>query len=301
MKNKKNTLFALGLFAVSCSLSAQAGFVLFGGSGFEPTAEQKAVRPISAPYFHEDAFVTSDLRAWYVRHDFDADTDAVLNKGSATVMALQIRVALTESLQLVAYKDGYTRFNDAGALDDNDGWNDIGAGLKWAFIQDWANQFHMAAGLGYEFSVGDDHVLQDTAEWRLWLSANKGFDRLHLGATANLILSEDDDAGLLGNSDLFTLHLHADYYLTEWFSPVVELNAYFAQDESPAALAAINFSGLDAGSLPGGKDNDSYTIAFGGEFRVLEDLGLRLAYETELNDADSLFGDRWTLSAVYEF
>lgn len=298
MNNAINTLVSLGLLALGASLNAQGGFVLFGDAGVELAPEQKAVRPISAPYFHEDSFVTTDLRAWFVDHDFDSDTSAVLNRGSATVMALQVRVALTDSLQLVAYKDGYTEFDDAGALDDNSGWNDIGAGLKWAFIQDWENQFHMAAGVGYEFSFGEQDVLQDTDELRLWLSANKGFDKLHLGATVNFILSEDDQDGLLGNSDMITVHLHADYYLTEWFSPVVEINGYLAQDDAPAP---VDFSGVDAGSLPGGENNDTYTIAVGGEIRLLAGLGLRLAYETELNGNDSLFGDRWTMSAVYEF
>jgi len=301
MNSKIQTLASLGLLALGYTLNAQGGFVLFGDTDVDIAAEQKAVRPISAPYFHEDSFVTTDVRAWYVAHDFDSDTKAITNNGSVSVMALQVRVALTESLQFVAYKDGYTEFDDAGALDDNSGWNDIGAGIKWAFIQDWENQFHMAAGIGYEFSFGDSDVLQDSDELRLWLSANKGFDKLHLGATVNAILSEDDSDSLLGNSDMITLHLHADYYLTEWFSPVLEINGYLAQDEAPAALSAIDFSGVDAGSLPGGEENDTYTVALGGEIRVIDGLGLRVAYETELNDNDSLFGERWTVSAVYEF
>lgn len=296
MNNKLPTLLAVGVFAAGSSIFAQGGFVLFGDTspGLDP--EQRFVRPISAPYFHEDAFVTTDLRAWYVQHDFDSDTAAVLNNGSAMVAALQVRVALTEQLQLVAYKDGYTEFDDAGALGNNSGTNDLAAGLKWALVQDWESQFHLAAGIGYEFSLGDEDVLQDSDELRLWLSANKGFDRMHFGATLNFLKAMDSDDSLLGNADMITVHLHADYYLTEWFSPVVELNGYLAQD-----TGAVPFSGVDAGSLPGGEENDTYTIVIGGELRVVDDLGLRVAYETELNDSDSLFGDRWTLSAVYEF
>lgn len=264
----------------------------------EIAPEQKAVRPISAPYFHEDSFVTTELRAWYVQHDFDSDTKGVLDKGSAMVLALQIRVALTDSLQFVAYKDGYTEFDDAGALRNNSGYNDIGAGLKWAFIQDWKNEFHMAAGLGYEFGIGDEEVLQDSDELRLWLSANLGFGNLHIGSTVNYMFANNSSDSLLGNSDMITGHIHVDYCLTEWFSPVVEFNAYWAQSNTAAPL---DFSGVDAGSLPGGNDNDTYTYAIGGELRLIDDLGLRVAYEAELNDETSLFGDRWTLSAVYEF
>ena len=292
MNSKKNTLLSLGLLALGSTLSAQGGFVLFGDSNVEIAPEQKAVRPISAPYFHEDSFVTTDVRAWYLEHNFDSDTIG----GDVMVAALQVRVALTDSLQFVAYKDGYTEFDGAGPLADSNGWNDIGAGIKWAFLQDWENQVHMAVGIGYEFGFGDDEVLQDTDELRLWLSWNKGFEKLHLGATANLILSEDDNENTFGNSDMITLHLHADYYLTEWFSPVVELNGYLAQDSG-----LLPFSGVDAVSLGGGEENDTYTYAIGGEVRLLDGLGLRIAYEDELTDNVSLFGDRWTLSAVYEF
>ena len=263
----------------------------------EIAPEEKSVRPLTGPYFHEDAFVTTDVRAWYLVHHFDSETVGVLNNGDVTVAALQVRVALTDSLQFVAYKDGYTSFDDAGALGDNDGFNNIGAGLKWAFIQDWDKQFHMAAGIGYEFGLGDDDALQETNELRLWISGNKGFGKLHLGATANLIIAEDDNDGQLCNGDMITVHLHADYYLTSWLSPVVEINGYLAQDPGGRGV-----SGVDAGSLAGGEENDTWTIAVGAEVRPLgEDMGIRVAYEEELNDNVSLFGHRWTLSAVYEF
>jgi hypothetical protein len=294
MKNKKLPLYSLGLVLLGLSANAQGGFVLFGESGEAPAPEDKFVRPLTGPYFHEDSFVTTDLRAWYAKHHFYGDTIG----GDVTVMALQARLALTESLQLVAYKDGYTEFDDALILGDSDGFNDIGAGLKWAFLQDWENRFHMAAGVGYEFGWGEEDVLQDTDELRLWLSANKGFGKLHLGATVNYIDATDDDEGAFnGNSDMVTAHLHADYYLAEWISPVVEVNGYFAQDDD-----GPGFSGVDAGSLPGGDGEDTITGALGFELRPLgPEFGLRAAYETELTDNVSLFGHRWTLSAVYEF
>jgi len=293
MNNRKLYILSLGLVLSGFSLNAQGGFVLFGESGDAPAAEEKFVRPLTGPYFHEDSFVTTDVRAWYVDHQFYGDTIG----GDATVMALQVRVALTESLQLVAYKDGYTEFDNAAVLGDNNGFNDIGAGLKWAFLQDWENQFHMAAGIGYEIGWGDDEVLQDTDEIRLWLSANKGFGKLHLGGVVNYIITEDDNDGLAGNSDMITVHFHADYYLAEWISPVIEINGYFAQDDT-----GFPFSGVDAVSLGGGDDEDTWTGALGLELRPFgPELGLRAAYETELSDSISLFGHRWTLSAVYEF
>ena len=301
MNYTKLSLLSLGLVATgSLATAAAEGFVLFGDNVAKPAAEEKAVRPISAPYFHEDSFITTDLRAWYISHEISDGTVG----GDVTVAALQVRLALTESLQFVAYKDGYTSFDDDTAvLGDNDGWNDIGAGIKWAFIQDWETQFHMAAGIGYEFGWGDDEVLQETDELRLWLSANKGFDKLHLGATVNYIYAMDDSEGVLNNSDFVSVHLHADYFLTDWLSPVVEVNGYFVTSEGPAGpLGELPFNGVDAFSVAGGDKDDTITGVLGFELRPFgEDLGLRAAYETQLNDDTSLFGYRWTFSAVYEF
>ena len=163
----------LSLFAVATpGFGSNDGFVLYGSK--EKTgalAEHKFVAPVTSPYFHEDSFVTTDLRAWYAYHKFDGDS--LINGGDAQVVALQVRLAITDQLQFVAYKDGYVDF-DSGLVDSH-GWNDLAAGLKWGFIQDWKNQFHMAAGVGYEMPVGDDDVFQNDEELRLWLSANKGF------------------------------------------------------------------------------------------------------------------------------
>lgn len=263
MNKNKLSLISLGLALLGATLNAQGGYTLFGEGGESLKPEQKTVRPLTGPYFHEDSFVTTDIRAWYLNHDFGNDTIG----GDVTVMAVQARLALTESFQFVAYKDGYTEFDGAAVLGDNDGMNDIGAGIKWAFLQDWENEFHMAAGVGYEFGFGDDEVLQDTDEIRLWLSANKSFGALHLGATLNYIIAEDENDGALGNSDLITVHLHADYFLTEWFSPVLEINGYLAQDDG------VPFSGVDAVSIGGGDGEDTWTGAIGFELRPFEAWG----------------------------
>lgn len=294
-------VFALAAFAtltLAPMASAQhAKFVLFGESdpaGLALPAERKAVHPVTSPYYHEDSFITTDARAWFLYHDFP--NDSVIGGGNAKVYALQLRLALTEQLQLVAYKDGYTVL-DSGAVSD-DGWNDIAAGLKWNFHQDWENDFHAAVGLGYQFSAGDDEALQGDSELRLWGSINKGFDKLHLGGTLNLLVPTDSEDAL-GDSTRLFWHLHADYYVCEWFSPVIELNGYHTIDEGDNT--PLPFSGIDVGSLGGGGDEDVVAIGLGAELRPTDFLALRAAWETALTDNDDLFGNRLTLSAVVSY
>jgi hypothetical protein len=288
------------LFSITTLVFAsETTFVLFGKNMPRSAPENTFVSPISAPYFHEDAMVTTDVRAWHVSHAFDADTISGATQDVA-ITALQLRLALTPRLQFVAYKDGYTSFEGPlPGAEEREGWNDLAAGLKWAFFQDPDQQLYAAVGVGYEIGIGEKDVLQDTEDYRIWASINKGMGRLHLGANINHLLAEDRNDGLLGSADMVTVHLHADYFFHPMISPVVEVNAYFVTN---AGEPGLPFSGVDAGSLGGGEDEDTYTGAFGLELRPAgPDLGLRVAYETELSDNVTLFGDRWTFSAIYRF
>jgi hypothetical protein len=283
------------LCVISLCLSAHATYVLVGESIETMALSDKTVRPLTSPYYHEDSFITSDLRAWYLNHDLDT------LGGDVTVAALQIRLAITGNLQLVAYKDGYTRFS-GGALNGNDGFNDIALGLKYAFVQDWENQFHLAGGLGYEFNWGEEEALQNTDQMRVWLSANKAYGRLHLGGTVNYLMTANQNQGVLDASDQLTAHFHSDYYLNEWLSPVFEINGYIVTNDAGTGLPS-GASGIDAVSLGSGENNDVWTAALGAEVRPPHwgGVSLRGAYEREISDNPSIFDSRWTFSAVYAF
>ncbi len=294
---RARTALAFLLATASVASGQHARTVLFGDgdpAGLALPNERRAVHPISAPYYHEDAFITTDLRAWFVQHEFPSNS--LINDGDASVVALQVRAALTETLQFVAYKDGYADF-DTGLVDES-GLMDVAAGLKWAFLQDWQADLHAAAGLGYEFGVGDDDVLQDDEELRLWASVNKGFEELHLGLNVNALFAlGSEDA--LGDSDRLSWHAHGDYYALDWLSPVLELNGYRTLSEGDNT--PLPFSGVDVANLGGGEGEDVITAALGGELRPAEGLGLRAAYEFPLTDEEDLFGYRWTVSATLGF
>lgn len=285
---------ALIALAPSAAWAQHAEFVLLGNPNPQAArapASHRFVHPATAPYHHEDSFVTTDVRLWAAYHDFPRSSP--IAGGNAKVVAAQVRLALTDQLQLVAYKDGWTDM-DSGLIDD-EGWNDIAAGLKWNFLQDWDNQLHAAVGVGYEIASGDDEILHDDDEWRLWLSVNKGFDRLHLGGTVNFFLADDHNQGA-GNSDRLSWHVHADYYVCEWFSPLVELNGYHVLDRG---FEAVPFSGADVLNLGGG--DDLVTLGLGGEFRPMSRLAVRAAYELPLTKEEDIFGYRWTFSLIWSF
>lgn len=186
------------------------------------------------------------------------------------VYAAQVRVALTDKLQLVAYKDGYVDF-DSGLVQET-GWNDVAAGLKYAFLQDWENNMHAAVGLGYEFAIGSPGVFQNDDDIRAWVSFDKGFGPFHVGAlnASYLLAMKDDDAAPLGGSDTLNWHIHADYYVNQYFSPVIELNGYHVMNRGDEV---VPFSGIDVANFGGG--GDVISAGIGAEIRPMENLGVR--------------------------
>ncbi|MGF1634494.1 MAG: hypothetical protein ACFCVE_11640 [Phycisphaerae bacterium] len=289
------------LAAIEAPAPNHARVVLFG----EPDAAYDAaparhrfVPPITAPYFAEDPFITSDIRPWVIYHKFtDEPFPSGLGGGDVLVGAVQLRLALTDRLQFVAYKDGYADFD--GPLVDETGYFDVGAGIKWNFLRNVEEQLHVSAGVGIELAVGDDEVLQDDEAYRFFLAGAKGFDNLHLGATLNYIYAPDKNEFPFGNSDKLTWHLHADYYVNRFFSPVVEVNGYHKIN---AGDGVADINGLDVVNLGGdGKDFEA-SMGVGFSLSPAENISIRAAYEFPLTGSDEgLFDYRVSASAVFAF
>ncbi len=301
--NRTITALAIAVAAgVAASAQAQhANFVLFGKPNPDAAAapaENTFVHPLTSPYHHENSFVTTDVRAWFAYHSFP---DSVLGGGDATTAAVQVRVAITDRLQLVAYKDGYMWINTQGL--DEAGWVDVAAGLKYAIVQDYAENFHWAVGAGYELPWGDPSALQNDDEWRVWTSVDKGWGAFHLGGTLNVFIADEKDTEF-GNSNRISWHLHADYRVNDWFSPVLELNGFHIVE---AGTSPLPFHGVDVFNLGTGAGDAVITMAPGVEFRPNlgfnkpGDLGLRAAFEFPLTSEEDVYGYRFTFSAVYSF
>lgn len=130
------------------------------------------------------------------------------------------------------------------------------------------------------------------------VSVDKGFDRLHLGCTFNYFWATGEEDAF-GDSDRLSWHVHADYFVTDWFSPVIEFNGYHTTDSS--STAPVGFTGVDVANLGGGQDEDVITMGVGAAFNIWDNVDIRAAYEFPLTNDLDLFGDRITLSLVYSF
>jgi hypothetical protein len=117
------------------------------------------VAPLSMPYVFEEPFVTTGLSGWYIYNEFPEK--GLTGGGSATVYALQLRMALTDRIALIATQDGYMQLRpDLSLLDDKSGgWENLMAGVKVALVDLPEQRFILSPSLRFQTAQGSEDVL----------------------------------------------------------------------------------------------------------------------------------------------
>lgn len=268
--------------------TSQTG-LLTGLRGFEHFHE-----PVGQPLYFETPFNDTGVRALYLRHNFSKSS--ALQGGNVTVYALQARAALTERLAFIATKDGYSEI-ETGAFGNDEGWNDIAAGLKYVAIADRADDFVVTPGVRYMLSNGRKlygAINGTTKELSPFVSVAKGLGRLH--TIGNVTLRAPTDSGK-GNT-VGQWDLHIDYDLNPdsqaVFAPVAELHGLHYLSDGNVGLPIGGGDYTNLGSQP-----NAHFVAWasvGFRFEMLTKYEVGIVYEFALTDADKdIWKDRVTI------
>jgi hypothetical protein len=235
--------------------------------------------------------------------------------GDFQVYALQFEYALNERLSIVATKDGYVDFNPGtpALWSDESGFANIGAGLKYAFIYDPANEFVLSGSAVFEFPTGNHDVFQGEGDGvvNLILSGLKLFGPAQLAGGAGVQLPLDSQQSTLG-----FVSGHFSYEVCRWFIPMVEVNWHhvldtgdgrpnFSRQAGGLVPTIATFEGSDLlnfGAINASQNRDLLTAAIGFRARLSDSVDVGLAYELPLTDEeDSVMEDRFTLDLVWTF
>lgn len=271
---------------------------LTGMQGFDDFAQ-----PLGDPLYFENPFVETNLRLIYLWHDFAPHSQ--LAGGDLHVVAAQVRVALTDRLALIATKDGYS-WLDAGILPEDEGWNDIGIGLKYAFWVDPAAQAVATAGLRWEWHNGTEGVLQggDSGDHELspFISFAKGWDRLHFISALNGRFPVNRHDG----NQIVSWDVHFDYEVAPetlpGLFPLMEIHAlhYISNGERyPLAVGGLDYTNLGSHDVAG-------TSVFWGDlgfrWKLTPNWQVGAAYGFPIsNPGDDIFNQRVTVDMIFSF
>lgn len=265
---------------------------LWGLRGFEHFHE-----PISNPLYFESPLINTQLKFLYLYHEFP-DGNA-LDGGNLDTVALQIRVALTERLAFIATKDGYTWFDPGLYEDEEEGFNDLAVGLKYAFIADQELDLVATAGFRYEWRVGAQRVFMgDNDEISPFVSVAKGWGKFHTMANIGIRIPFDDDRA----NTVFNWSIHADYEILPGFAPVVEINGLHYLDDAertPLDIGGADYANLGSTDVSG---DALVTLGVGASFKLTPNFSLGATYEFPLTDPDDdIFEQRVTFAATFTF
>jgi hypothetical protein len=301
-----------------CIATCLTAFMVAGSSAWaaDDGPFDKYIRPLSNPVYNMDPRNETTVRVIHLRQSLPSHIKTTAGRvklgGDMYVTALQLTYAFNERFSIVAEKTGYIDFNPNNTLEDETGWADYGAGVKYAFIYDEENKFILSSRVLLELTQGSGNVYQGNGEGNITPSLHffKGFDKLQLVGGAGITIPFDRDE----ESTIFFDSWHASYAVTPWFFPLIEINHFYVIDDASAdglVPGIVTFEGGDLinfGASNGKRDRNIVTMAIGSRFRVLDNYGfinnmdIGLAYEIPLTDKNSnLMDDRWTFDVVFYF
>ena len=305
----KNLLLSSSLFG-GLALSAFAGApaVITAPA---PDAFANAITPISNPTLAGLALPRTNIHAIYMNQQMPDNINitggSVPLGGDINVVAVQLEYAFTNRLSLIATKDGYVDFNPDTTLPESNGFANIAAGLKYAFIYDEASQFVLSGSAVIEAPTGNSDVFQGEGKGaaNLIVSALKLHNSWQFSGAAGLQLPFDSDA----SSTSSFISAHASYRVTERFTPLVELNWFHVLDTGDGTSTDISgiteFEGgdlLNLGANNASTNRDIVTLAAGARYKLTNAVSLGAAYEIPLtNDENNLMKSRITADLVWTF
>ena len=276
-----------------------------------------AWEPISSPTLSGLAIPQTRIRPIFMYQTLADRVSTILGDlpvgGDLEVYALQIEYALSDSLSIVATKDGYVDLNPDATLSSESGWANLAAGLKWTFLRDDASGFAAALQGVVEVPTGNTDVAQGDGDGSIQPAIHllKLAGPVQVSGTIGSKIPFDNDA----ESTVLYTNVHLGVEAVKNVQVFVEANWFHVLDEGDggkrynahvggAVPSVIKFEGgdlLNFGASHGG-DDELVTLAAGLGWRITPNLDITAAWEFPLTDKNtSLIDDRLTVGATIRF
>ena len=276
-------------------------------------------KPIVAPYLFEDPFVTTNAVPYFLWHDFPEQS--VFDGGALYAAALQLRVAVTDRVAIIATKDGFVwNRNGNPLLEDSQGFMNLAARVK---VSLWENREagQIVSGiLRIEVPTGSSDQYQGWGNGMAVPSLSGAFSTGPVRWIGDLGAQIPFDGSDQSSSIFY--HVYAGLDLTPHVQPFVQLSGLrwiesgngklpirlkhggtLSLDTVQTVLATGSFEGADVMNLGSEQvDNlDLITAAVGVHVPLAEHVTLSVAYERPITEPKGIFQQRLTSALVLEF
>ena len=153
--------------------------------------------------------------------------------GDFQLYGLQFEYALNDRLSINATKDGYLVFDPDNTLTKTEGFANVAAGLKYAWLLCPEKCLASNIQLIYEIPMGNSEVWQGEGDGILTPSVStlKLAGRWQLANQFGFRIPIDNDF----ESTSFYTSTHVSYCLSDWIRPLAEVNWFHVIDEGNGA------------------------------------------------------------------
>jgi hypothetical protein len=253
------------------------------------------VGPLSNPINFKDPRALTEARLLFL-NNWGARGTPVLGTGSIQVYALQLRVALTERLQLFADKDGIVRLspNPGGSVT---GLANINAGAKYALIRDVENQFLFNGIVQYEAPTGYANIFQNQGSGNLALFGQLAKE---IGDWHFILQFGQNFRMKTTNSGYFMTSAHVDRRFGR-FVPFYEANWFYYNQNGTHLAAPFEGGGLINIGAQGIAGVSWVTNAVGFKYDISKNLHFGLGYEFQLSEKTQLLNNQVIAELIFRY
>jgi hypothetical protein len=245
------------------------------------------------PTHFEDPRTLTEARFIYLRHKVPLTAAG----GVVNLFALQLRAAVTDRLSIIANKDGFIASSNP-LIDD--GWADLGVGLKYNLLSDPAGQGLLSIGSTFELHNGSARSLQGNGEgvFNFFVSGAQKINQCsHYMGSFGYRAPLDTAAE---TSMLYWSH-HVDRKLTNRFYLVGEANWYHWLDSGSGGIPGVEGGDLFNFGSTNVTGNDIVTTAVGAKFKPSAHQEIGLAWEFPVTERRDVLDNRLTFDWIIRY
>ena len=275
---------------------------------------------VGFPLF-EDPFITTNAVPYFTAHEFP--NDSVFDGGYWYVASLQLRLALTDRVAIIATKDGYVwNRNDQDLLGESQGFLNLGGGVKVRLWEDRDKERILSGVLRVEVPTGSSDQYQGYGNGMAVPSLTGAFRTGPVRWMADLGAQIPFKGAKLSSSLFYHLYADLEIESAPWIRPFAQLSGLYwiesgggklpinlkngptiTLSDAQAALGTGPFEGADVANL-GSKRVDNQQIltgALGFHIPVSDHVTFSVAYERPLTRPKYIFEQRVTSAFNIEF
>lgn len=261
-----------------------------------PTTHRSIPNTVTQPVTFESPVIDSSVRPVFIHQELP--DDSIFGGGDFQLYALQIRYAVNDRLAIIATKDGYIDFNPASG-NDQDGFADIAAGVKYALVDEPEDDWMLTGGLIYEIDAGDHEVFQGNGDGLLRTFVSGAYEVEDLNVVGTFGFNLPFDGG--DETHSIDYHLHLGYEICDNVMPFVE--AHGISYTRNANNLGVNFEGGDLLNLGSTRvaGQSFFSGALGVRYQAADNIAFGAAYEVPLGGRDELMDQRITVDVLHYF